>query len=338
MEEKIPYWKSNRFLGAFILKDGEQGCVVCTDETIRLSLDRPPPPLRDQPPPPKVIQPIEKKKDKDESRFLLNIVAGVEKVAQAKRRFDTWLDTPIPPKETEKVEVSGSIKPSERIPAFDIQQIPGVIRSLGMPKAAKIFDKWFAGELNYAPDDDAAQKEINQAGVPFPVSMYDRTSISLEWVLQFSRARKAFELLQTHDWLTRPIAMQSLKNILSKYSDRGEIRSETECGGDILKIHTRFQFQLNRVEGTLAQKVDQFLLREVAHRGVPDELTMILGSFNFYAAISRAIFGQDRGGNYGLVTHIYIYTLKMDLLLQMEKVSLPSILGTGTKTALQYLS
>ena len=198
-------------------------------------------------------------------------------------------------------------KSPESIPMFDIQDIPNTIRVLGMPKAAKLLDKWFAGELNYSPDEKSSVLGLNQDGLPFPQSMVDRTSISLEWVLQFNRAKAQFDIIQTHEWLTRVGAMKKLRDILLKYAGHYEIISDAECGGDIQKIHKLFQFQLANVEGSFAEKINQFMIREVLYRGIPDELSLMLGSFSFYAAISRARFGWDSDRVFAVVTHIYVY-------------------------------
>ena len=44
--------------------------------------------------------------------------------------------------------------------------------------AAKIFEKWFEGDLNYSISNDDANKEINHLGKPYPSSMIDKTYIS----------------------------------------------------------------------------------------------------------------------------------------------------------------
>jgi hypothetical protein len=103
MEEKITYWKSNRFFHVFIKKVGDQGCEKCSDENVRLSFDRPPPPLRDQP-----------------------RAARVRKVVETKRRFRAWMDSRL----------------ADRV-RFDLQDISETIRKLGMPLVAVMFRNGF---------------------------------------------------------------------------------------------------------------------------------------------------------------------------------------------------
>ena len=303
MAQKIPYWKSNRFLGAFVRKEGDDGCVVCKDERIRLSLDRPPPPLRDQPPKPK---PVVEKKKKDDDEFLMNVIGGIHKVVDTRRRFSAWLDRPTVPEPVKKLEAAASKRMTDAV-CFDLQDIPGTINKLGMPKAAAMFDKWFAGELNYSPNEEDSRLELNQHGLPYSEAMIDKKSISLDWVLGFSRAKTAFDVLRRNDNLVTPKSIKVLKKIFNEHAGKYEVRTDVECKGDIQLIHKDFQFQLATVEGSWGQKIDQFMMREVLFRGIPDELTLILGSFNLYAAISRMVFGNDVDGRFGLVTHIYIY-------------------------------
>ena len=297
--EKIPYWKSNRFLHAFVEKTGDKGCIICDYTGIKLSMDRAPPPLRDQPPKPK-IRPIAS-------------VSG-EKVYT----FRTWLNKK-PPSEilpdlpTVNELPVPEVVAREAVPhwmaaytAFDLQDIPGAIRKLGMPKAAKMFDKWFSGKLNYSPTAQMSKYELNQDCHIYPPEMIDTKSISMDWVLGFERAKKEYgELIE--DRIFNDNALGVLRKKLIKYSRAHEVLGFRQCNYDIQMLHKEFQFQWVPVDGDLWQKIKQYLTREVVSRGLPDELTFILGSFNIYAAVNRVIFSWEHGRRVATITHIYVY-------------------------------
>lgn len=307
MADKFYYWESNRFLRVFVKKEGDKGCELCPDENVRLSMGRPPPPLRDQPPPPKVPKllktPEEIQTEKD--RPWDNFFTAPARFCQKIRDFKDWTESPTPPTPVKEKEPVFS-KWAADLYRFDLQDIPETLKRLGMPKAAKMFEKWFAGELNYSPTNADSIKEINQRGAPYPPSMIDKESITLEWVLSFSRAEEGLDMLMKT--LTTEICLKNIKAILLRHKDVFNISSAKICGDDLQKIHRKFQFQYARVEGTLSQKLEQYLTMEVTNFGIPDELTMILGSFNLYAAIAHANCRQDIDGRIlATVTHIYVY-------------------------------
>jgi hypothetical protein len=172
-----------------------------------------------------------------------------------------------------------------RISPFDIQEIPEVMRSLDMPISAKLMERWFAGALNYSPTDGDERRLINQDGKPYPPSMFDKETVTLKWVLKHQRAKWAYDLLLDRHTLRSPVALAVLKRKLAPYSNA--LRSfyvNDECKDDLLEMHRRFQFQYVGVESSFMQKFKQFLERQYSERGVPDDLTGALGSFNLYVA------------------------------------------------------
>lgn len=104
----------------------------------------------------------------------------------------------------------------EAAPPFDIQDIPGAMRRELMPVSAKLMERWFAGELNYSRTDADEKAEINQDGNPYPASMYDTTSIKLDWVLNFQRAKNRYDELLT-SLIKTPNAISELRKILLRY-------------------------------------------------------------------------------------------------------------------------
>lgn len=307
MAENIPYWKSNLFLGAFVRKTGDEGCVVCQDENIKLSLERAPPPMRD---PPAESRPKKKRAengDRDEKPdFILNALDGAIKTVETWRKFRKWMDAPEPPAQP---RVGRTPQPKrEKLPEpFDIQDMPITLRRLGMWKAAKMFEKWFQGELNYSLKNEDTITEINQLGKPYPASMIDTTSISLDWVLSHPRAKSALDELTETALLTTEKAVKALKNILTRFPQQAYTDTWSWCKGDIQQLHRSFQFQKNGVESTWTKKLDQYARQLVKSYGLPDELTMILGSFNLNAAVARADVFTEGGRKFARVSHIYVY-------------------------------
>ncbi len=276
--EKIPYYKTNNVLWKWTLCDGTDGCQIVPD--VNLSSDKTPPALRNQSPPLSV--PREHRNKKEVGDGLLTIL-------EATARFKKWLDTPNPPKHLTAAQAENP----ETIPLFDIQEIPSAMRKNFMFKSAMLMEKWFAGELNYSSTDSDEAAGINQDGKPYPPSMYDTTTIKLDWVLNFRRAKDQYDAL-VNAAIRNPGAMQQLALTLSRYKrSRAELDTWEISGKSLANLHKHFQFQRVGVESTLSQKISQFIASNMTNRGTPDDLTGALGSFNFYAAIAYAEFNGD---------------------------------------------
>jgi hypothetical protein len=178
--------------------------------------------------------------------------------------------------------------------------------------------------------------EIDQNGEPYKPSMIDKTSISLAWILRFDRAKIAKQALLKNAVIASPNALMALKKILRKHTHESVMMPGLMHAWDQQKIHHEFQFQKSPVEGTLTEKLKQFLKQEVENRGIPDELTFTLGSFNFYAAIARATFHPITGGHLVLVTHIYIYVRDGFTFTDDEKDG-PQYLGHWNKNTFSVI-
>lgn len=278
--KKIPYYKINPFLSKWTLCGGADGCeVVYEDE---LSLGKPPPVPKGREKagptvPPQMPDPVTK---------MLN---DLHTVATAPARFKAWLNKHDPTKPTEPAPVP--LQKDDPIPPFDIQEIPATMRKLNMPKAATLMERWFAGELNYSPDDKAERDGLNQDGEPYPPNMIDKTDITMKWALGFQRAKISYADL-VKNVIYSATSIGELRKILRRYPERTIVDAETLFCGKIEDIHKFLQFEMAAVEGTLEDKASQALNRAVEDRGVPDDLTATLGSFNFYAAIERASIGN----------------------------------------------
>jgi Family of unknown function (DUF6402) len=188
------------------------------------------------------------------------------------------------------------------VPPFDIQEIPRAMRKEHLTKSAKLMERWFNGELNYGPTDTDVQAEINQHGEPYPSSMYDMDTVKLDWVLKFPRAREALDLL-VNSAIRSDRAYDMLQKKLRFYRGYSSVNTWPMCNQSLPVLHKYFEFTFARVGSTFPQKIDEFLRAEI-NKGVPDDLTGALGSFNIYAAIGYANFV---GQGYAEISGIYVY-------------------------------
>lgn len=293
---RIDFRKSNNFMRSWSPQSGE----ICCEE-VALSSNRAPPSIRGKAVVPVVRQSVEvpaRKKAKADPyvNTLLGAIKAAEALSGAAASLQRWLKSPPPALKVKS-------KPAQTVPPFDIQDIPGAMRKIGAPLGADLMDKWFAGPLNYPPTSDDERDGINQNGAPYPPSMFDTTSVKMNWVMKFARATKGLDELMSR--LQTPNALKAIANALRPYRNRQDIRPWLECRGDIVRLHKEFQFQQAPVEGTLSQKLTQFVMQSLFNEGVPDDLTCALGSFNLYAAISYAWF--DHKNKSAVLSHISVY-------------------------------
>ena len=214
-------------------------------------------------------------------------------------------DKPPPPLPKLPKEQSAQQKEVIKVPPFDIQEIPDAMRLEGMPIAAKLMKRWFAGVLNYAPTDDDLAAEINQNGKPYPPSMYDTTTIKMDWVLRFKRAEEKYlKLLSNQIYGNK--AIDVLRDILTPYRDAiSPFDTWSVCRNSMSILHRHFQFQFASVGSSLSQKIDDFIESQFQRNGVPDDLTGALGSFNFYAAPADVKLEYIKGE--AVVSSVYVY-------------------------------
>ncbi|MFM9926490.1 DUF6402 family protein [Variovorax sp. H27-G14] len=296
---KIDFHRSNNFMRSWSPQTGE----ICRED-IALSTGRAPPSMLGKPVAHgerKSVEVPARKKAKEDPyvNTVLGAIKAVEAMAGAATSLQRWLKSPPPPPPPLKEKS----KPVQTVPPFDIQDIPGAMRKIGAPVGADLMDKWFAGALNYPPTSDDERDGLNQNGIPYPPSMFDTTSVKIDWVLKFARAQRGLNRLMLQ--LETTAARREIANALRPYGNRRHIWPWLECQGDIVRFHKEFQFQQTPVEGTLSQKLTQFFTQSLFNEGLPDDLTCALGSFNLYVAISYAWF--DHSNKSAVVTHISIY-------------------------------
>ncbi|MDI3382167.1 DUF6402 family protein [Xenophilus aerolatus] len=300
-QARIPYLKSHNFLRTW----SERQCEICEAEDVRLSFARPAPPVAHGPTkavPGRAHNDVSPRPKKQEDPYL-NTLKAAFKVADAASALSSWLRSPAPPPAPKAVPAP---PPAKKVPPFDIQDVPKAMRKLGMPMAAKLQERWFAGAANYSRSADDLRDEIDQNGARYVPAMVDATTIKMEWVLSFTRAKKAFdELILEH--LRTPKALEALKVKLALYRNRHDILGWNAANSDFLAFHQKFQFQRIAVNASWGERISQFLDRSITAGGVPDDLTGALGSFNFYAAVRYARFEPSPVGRVAIVTDISVY-------------------------------
>ncbi len=197
-KKKIAYLKSNNFLHLW----SERECEVCEVEGVGLSMARAAPPLLYARPeevvPERAVKKVTVSKKKVPEDPYLNVFNAMLKTANAVADFPDWLKRPplkSPPVATAKANALPAAPAPRKVPPFDIQDIPKAMRKLHMPMAAKLQERWFAGQENYSQSPDLLQKEIDQNGVRYSSAMIDSTTIKMDWVLSFSRAKKRSTIL-----------------------------------------------------------------------------------------------------------------------------------------------
>ena len=253
--------------------------------------------------PAKSKEPVANTNQKSDDPYL-NLLNAAFDAADAVDRFSKWLKTPPPPPPPPPSAITAS--EASKVPPFDLQDVPKAMLKLGMPMAAKLQERWFAGSANYSNDADDLKNEINQDGASYAPTMVDMTTVKMEWVLSFRRAKAAFDDLVQTRVRTLP-ALNALKEILSCHRSRHDIIGWNFAKSNFLEFHRGFQFQFVKVNATWGQRLSEFLTRAVTAQGVPDDLTGALGAFDLYAAVGHAYFEGSSSSRIAVVTEIIVY-------------------------------
>lgn len=323
-----PFLKSGNFLRTW----SECEARPCELDGVALSLDRPPPPLPSSAPavvagPAVTTAAVTKVKNDPWVNLFSAAIDGASAVQSAVHALQN--PSPSPPPKAPAAAAAKAPPEPPPVPPFDLQDIPGAMRQLSMPMSATLMDRWFNGQLNYSTTDEDEKDEIDQNGAPYPASMIDMTSITMKWVLDFTRAKNDFDTLTESRMLENPAALDELARKLSPYKHRTALHPWRECQGDRRRLHKEFQFQFIGVNASWPERIAIQMMEEVSNRGVPDDLTGALGAFNFYAAIAEATFNQQRGT--ATVTRVAIY-VKDRYTFVTKAGSAPQYLGHWNKS------
>jgi hypothetical protein len=146
---------------------------------------------------------------------------------------------------------------------YDVTKIPRIMRRKGWIKGATLMEEWFARSAN----DDASR------GAP------DTTTITMEWVLGFERARRVYDqMVQERVWVNGPAQREMAK--------RFRLTGQGVCFGaprdDVVWLD-RFYVQF-RVAGSQLDPAD--------------DLKAALGRFTFRVAVAGDVTPKKNGGGY----------------------------------------
>lgn len=303
IEGKLTYLKSSNFLRRWTVRE----CEVCDLADVKLSSARPAPRVahaRPEEVPPRANKTVPARKKLTSEDRLVNLLNMAFATADAVSRFSDWVRSPAPPPAPLLPPAPPPPPARKPVPPFDIQDVPKAMRKVGMPMAAKLQERWFAGQENYSRSVDDLKNEIDQNGTRYVSAMVDAATVRMEWVLSFERAKKALDELVSKQ-LRTPAALDTLRRKLTPYRNRQDIVGWNVADSDFLAFHQKFQFQFQPVNATWGQRIGEFLDRSTNAHGVPDDLTGALGAFNFYAAVRYAYFDHPRPE--AVVTDISVY-------------------------------
>src|SRR4051812_18756044 len=164
IEDNITYLKSSNFLRTW----SEQQGRPCELEHVKLSTSRSPPRVIHAPPaqsvPARTEREVAPRKQKEPQDPWLNLFNAGIKAAEKVQAFSAWMDSPPPPPTPKATSALPAPKP---VPPFDIQDVPKAMRKLGMPMAAKLQERWFAGAANHSRSKQDLKDEIDQNGVRY---------------------------------------------------------------------------------------------------------------------------------------------------------------------------
>lgn len=292
--KRLPYYKMSPSSLPFTTSKwkaclGENGCVpINTLQTIsyeRLAPGEAPPPK-----PPKFAAEQLRAQKADAAREKLL-------ARQAKQQQSKELPKPRP-RELEAED-------HDKIPEFDIQDIPGAMDKIGWPIGAKLAREWFSSPKNIYNDQPNSGQPI------------DDTTVTLKWALKFGSVQKKFDELVGQ----KIYSLNAVKEAKGKISRRikaqfNEANSvdlsfdTTSFIGDERQFHIDWQFQFQEIPAS--STLDGLLLTD---------LTAALGNFNLYAGVGRVEVLAEKFFQYDqknktktycidgavTITHIYVY-------------------------------
>ncbi|MGJ7581946.1 DUF6402 family protein [Variovorax sp. RHLX14] len=303
---------------ACVVSDKE-GCAVVAQAA--LSLDQAPPPLRSPPIPASAAATLISAANPPAKTPLTQAESDALRLMKALRVAEsvrTWWNKPFPPLLPPKPAALSAPLPAPAIqkssaapiiPPFDIQQIPDAMEKLKLPVSARMMRYWFAGSENYSKTGEDLVAGIDQYGNPYASDMIDKNIITLDWVLTFQRAQKAYDDLLS-DAVYKPTARVEIKKRLSAFIRRqsgtfASIDGMTSSGLDIHRLHSDFQFQKISIDAKLSEKFFLWIDGRAGAIKAPDDLTGALGAFSIYAALGEVSFSSV--SRVARVKSIYLY-------------------------------
>ncbi|QUP56395.1 hypothetical protein GO998_22150 (plasmid) [Ralstonia syzygii] len=295
--KKFPYYQMSSSAVPFTTAKwkaytGSQGCVaINTLQKIsfdRLAPDGTPPPPKPKPPKPTAEQIKAQQAEATRQKLLAE---------QAKQQQPK--EPPKPqPKELEAED-------HDKVPEFDLQDIPSAMEKMGWPIAAKVARKWFAGPSHIYNDKPDSEQPL------------DDTIVTLNWALKYGKVKDRLSELLFEDIyseralsiIKRKILQHVTKNFTGTKSLSPNLSFETAViDYDIRRFHIDWQIQQKKI--STFDTLDGTTLTD---------LSGTLGNFLLYAAIGKVEVSSEKFFKYGnkpaeycidslaKLTHIYIY-------------------------------
>ena len=194
----------------------------------------------------------------------------------------------------------------EKLPPFDIQDIPGAMKKMGWPVSAKFLERWFSSPAYVISEDD------KNTGRPI-----DDSTITLDWVLKFGQVRSLYDEL-LHENISNKDALSVARGKIEKYIKEVFLR-ERRIGNfstaffleDLQKFHKNWQFQFIDIKAYHANEI--YL--------IPTDMTGSVGSCALYVAIGNVtvtgpiyyVYNNANGIKRwcmepkAQITHVYVY-------------------------------
>jgi hypothetical protein len=201
----------------------------------------------------------------------------------------------------EELEAEGH----DKLPVFDLQDVPGAMDNIGWPVAAKIAREWFANPKHIYNDDPNSEQPI------------DDTTVTLKWALKFGSVKKKYDQLIEKRIYSPNAIKEAQKKVARQVTEAFIKKGSTDVSFDTApfvdnkrQFHIDWQFQFQEIPTSAT--LDGLLLTD---------LTAALGNFNVYAAVGKVEITTDKYFRYNTeaktkaycidatatITHIYVY-------------------------------
>ncbi|WP_208449582.1 DUF6402 family protein [Burkholderia ambifaria] len=194
---------------------------------------------------------------------------------------------------------------ADKLPEFDLQDIPKAMDKMGWPISAKLAREWLASPKHVYNND------LNS------VQPLDDTTVTLDWALKFRGASARFNQLVGQAIYT-PNALRAASKVLAPVIEKIFSAGRVNAAGvsidtspfvkDPLQFHIAWGFQYQPVSSI-----------DTLDGTAMTDLTGALANFNFFAAIGKATVTGERYYKYEgehkifclepvvQITHVYVY-------------------------------
>jgi hypothetical protein len=293
--KKVPYYTMERSLFRGKVWKEYYGSVgaVSINTPQKVSYDRLAPGALPPPLPPKPTKEQLKAQHAEEVRQ--RALAELQKKQQSQKTKQAE------PSKPETIEAEDK----EKLPEFDIQDIPAAMENIGWPISAKMARKWFASPKHIYNDQ------------PNSLQHLDDTTVTLKWALKYGSVEDKFNgLVGDRIYSEKAIAgakikiIEQVKKIFVKQNSVNLSFDTTSFINDVRQFHIDWQIQFQAI--STANTLDGLYMTD---------LTGTLGNFNIYAAIGVIKITAEKFYKYdkeaktksycidatATITHVYAY-------------------------------